>query len=115
DVGQHRTGIAPGAALALYELIARLPGLEPAGLHVYDGHNHQESLEERTAAVKKLLEPVLELRAALEKEGPALRLVSRLVLGGTPTFSVWTRLNLPGSEFSPGTCVLHDHGHGSRF
>src|SRR5205807_4610119 len=36
DVGQHRTGIAPGPeAQSLYEQIARLPGLEPAGLHVY--------------------------------------------------------------------------------
>src|SRR5215471_3230089 len=48
DSGQHRTGIAPGAeALALYELLARLPGLRPGGLHIYDGHNHQESFEER--------------------------------------------------------------------
>src|SRR5207245_9246076 len=33
DVGQHRTGIAPGPeAQSLYERIAKLPGLEPAGL-----------------------------------------------------------------------------------
>lgn len=112
DVGQHRTGVAPGEdAVALYEQIARLPGLEPAGLHVYDGHNHQESLEERTAAVNRQLEPVLTMRAALEKKGlPVL-----LVLGGTPTFPVFARLNLPASEYSPGTCVLHDNGYGTRF
>src|SRR5262245_41413452 len=53
DVGQHRTGIAPGdEAASLYELFARLPGLRPGGLHVYDGHNHQEGLPEREAAVK---------------------------------------------------------------
>src|SRR5262249_14202371 len=70
DVGQHRTGIPPGPhAQALYEQIAKLPGLEPAGLHVYDGHNHQESLEERTAAVNRQLEPVLAMRAGLEKKG----------------------------------------------
>src|SRR5262245_46097079 len=47
DVGQHRTGIAPGeTAIALYEQISRAPGLEPGGLHVYDGHNHQESVAE---------------------------------------------------------------------
>src|SRR5262249_9599481 len=52
DIGQHRTGVAPGAAaVALYELIAKLPGLRPGGLHIYDGHNHQENLAERSAAV----------------------------------------------------------------
>src|SRR5262249_6867804 len=69
DVGQHRTGIAPGPeAAALYEQIARLPGLRPGGLHVYDGHNHQESFEERRQAVMSLLDPVLPLRAALEEK-----------------------------------------------
>src|SRR5205823_952765 len=59
DVGQHRTGLAPGeAAVSLYELIAQLPGLEPCGLHVYDGHNHQDSAAEREAAVRQLLDPV---------------------------------------------------------
>src|SRR5262249_17658100 len=47
DVGQHRTGIAAGPeAAALYEQIHRSPGLRAAGLHTYDGHNHQESLAE---------------------------------------------------------------------
>ena len=113
DVGQHRTGIAPGPeALALYELIAEMPGLTPGGLHVYDGHNHQESLEERQAAVQKLFEPVLALRAALEKKGLP---VPRLVCGGTPTFPVFARMDLPGLECAPGTCFLHDHGYGSKF
>jgi D-serine deaminase-like pyridoxal phosphate-dependent protein len=113
DVGQHRTGIAPGeAAVALYEQIARSPGLRPGGLHVYDGHNHQESFTERQAVVMKQLEPVLALRAALDKKGLP---VPRLVLGGTPTFPVYARLDLPGLECAPGTCLLHDHGYGTRF
>jgi D-serine deaminase-like pyridoxal phosphate-dependent protein len=113
DVGQHRTGIAPDEeAVVLYELIDRLPGLVPAGLHVYDGHNHQESLAEREAAVKSLMEPVLALRAMLVKKGLP---VPRLVVGGTPTFAVFARMDLPGKECAPGTCVLHDHGYGSRY
>ena len=113
DVGQHRTGIAPGAAaLALYELIASLPGLRPGGLHVYDGHNHQESLEDRRAAVRQLLEPVLALRDALEKKGLP---VPRLVAGGTPTFPVFAEMDLPGLECAPGTCFLNDYGYGSKF
>ena len=113
DVGQHRTGIAAGpAARELYELIARLPGLTPAGLHVYDGHNHQQDPAEREAAVKALLEPVLALRAELEAKGLP---VPRLVCGGTPTFPVYAKLDLPGLECSPGTFVLHDAGYGGKF
>jgi D-serine deaminase-like pyridoxal phosphate-dependent protein len=52
------------------------------------------------------------MRATLEKNGVT---VPRLVLGGTPTFPVFAKLNLPGQELSPGTCVLHDHGYGSHF
>jgi len=113
DVGQHRTGIPAGPkAIELYESFARLPGLRPGGFHVYDGHNHQESLADREAAVRDLLAPVLEMRAALETKGLP---VPRLVLGGTPTFPVFAKMNLPGQELSPGTCVLHDHGYGSHF
>jgi D-serine deaminase-like pyridoxal phosphate-dependent protein len=113
DVGQHRTGIAPGdEAAALYESFGRLPGLRPGGLHVYDGHNHQEHLLEREEAVKRLLPPVLGFRAMLEEKGLP---VPRLVAGGTPTFPVFARMDLPGLECAPGTCFLHDHGYGSRF
>jgi D-serine deaminase-like pyridoxal phosphate-dependent protein len=113
DVGQHRTGIAPGPdAIAIYELIARLPGLRPAGLHVYDGHNHQDFRAERDAAVARQMEGILPLRAALEKKGLP---VPRIVMGGTPTFPMYARLELPGLECSPGTCVLNDHGYSSHF
>jgi D-serine deaminase-like pyridoxal phosphate-dependent protein len=113
DVGQHRTGVAPGdAAAALYESFAPLPGLRPGGFHVYDGHNHQESLAERQAAALRGLEPVLALRDAVEKKGLP---VPRLVAGGTPTFPVYARLDLPGLELSPGTCFLHDDGYGKKF
>jgi D-serine deaminase-like pyridoxal phosphate-dependent protein len=113
DPGQHRTGIAPGAdAVALYELLGRLPGLRPGGLHLYDGHNHQESLAEREAAVQKQMEPLLALRTTLLKKNLP---VPRLVLGGTPTFPVYARLDLPGVECAPGTCILNDHGYGTHF
>jgi D-serine deaminase-like pyridoxal phosphate-dependent protein len=113
DVGQHRTGIPPGPeAVALYELIARSPGLRPGGLQVYDGHNHQDAPLEREASVKQLMEKVLQLRATLEKKGLP---VPRMVVGGTPTFPIFARMKLPGQECSPGTCVLHDHGYGSHF
>jgi D-threonine aldolase len=113
DVGQHRSGLLPGNdAVMLYEHIARLPGLQPGGLHVYDGHNHQDDPLERQGAVFSLLAPVLALKARLEKKGLP---VPRLVVGGTPTFPIYARLNEPGLECAPGTCLLHDNGYGSRY
>jgi D-serine deaminase-like pyridoxal phosphate-dependent protein len=113
DPGQHRTGISPGPqAAALYEEMIRLPGLTPGGLHVYDGHQHQEDPADREKAVLDRLEPVLSLRQTVEKKQAP---VPRLVMGGTPTFPIYARLDLPGLECAPGTCVLHDHGYGSKF
>jgi D-serine deaminase-like pyridoxal phosphate-dependent protein len=113
DVGQHRTGIAAGPEAArLYEKIAGLPGLEPGGLHVYDGHNHQHKLEERQHAVDKLLADVGDLAAALTKKGIP---VPRIVFGGTPTFPVYANLDWPNAECSPGTCVLNDYNYGVWF
>jgi len=38
DCGMKRCGLAPGPqAIALYRLMTALPGLNPAGLHAYDG------------------------------------------------------------------------------
>ncbi len=113
DVGQHRTGIAAGPrAEQLYQLLDQLPGVRPGGLHVYDGHNHQNALSEREAAVKSLMVPVMELVANLERAGLP---IPRIVFGGTPTFPVYAKLDLPGAECSPGTCVLNDAGYGNRY
>ncbi len=113
DVGQHRTGIAAGpAAVALYQLIHRSPGLIAGGLHVYDGHNHSDAYPERAAAALALLHPVLEMRGAIEAKGIP---VQRIVAGGTPSFPAWIHLDVPGLECSPGTFVLHDSGYGARY
>jgi D-serine deaminase-like pyridoxal phosphate-dependent protein len=113
DAGQHRTGVAAGSeSVALYELIARQPGLRLGGIHFYDGHNHQESLADRQSAVRGQVEPLLLLLSELKKKGLA---VPRVVVGGTPTFPVFAGMDLPGLECAPGTCVLHDHGYGTRY
>ncbi|MFQ3591613.1 MAG: D-TA family PLP-dependent enzyme [Gemmataceae bacterium] len=113
DIGQHRTGISPGPeAVAVYEAIAAAKRLHPTGLHVYDGHNHQTDLTERQAAALKQFEAALRLRETLQAKGLP---VPRVVVGGTPTFPIYARLEVPGLECSPGTLVLHDHGYGSKF
>lgn len=52
DVGQHRTGVEPGAAaVALGKVVAAQPGLHLRGLQGYEGHlQHVPALEERRAA-----------------------------------------------------------------
>jgi len=113
NVGHDRTGIKAGpAAIALYERMAQTPAVNPTGFHVYDGHNHQESLAERESAVKALIGPVLEMRKALEAKGVP---VPRLICGGTPTFPVWAKTELPGMQCSPGTFVLYDLGYGAKY
>lgn len=113
NVGHDRTGIKAGpAAVELYERIAKAPNLNPIGFHVYDGHNHQERLAEREAAVKALIGPVLDMRKAIEAKGLP---VPRMICGGTPTFPVWAKLEYPGQQCSPGTFVLYDQGYGSKY
>jgi D-threonine aldolase len=113
DTGQHRTGVPMGPVGArLYEECARLPGLRPGGLHVYDGHLHQTQAADREAAVLQLLSAVMEFRDALSRDGVP---VPRIVFGGTPTFPTYAALKLPEAECSPGTCFLHDHGYATNF
>lgn len=111
DVGQHRTGIPVGAsALELYKFVSSLPGLHCAGLHVYDGHNHQELVADREAAVRAQFATVTDFIGQLGRAGLA---VPRLVCGGTPTFPIYASIS--SVELSPGTCILNDNGYASRF
>src|SRR3990172_8779744 len=52
DTGLRRTGVEAGPyAKEIYRRIVDTPGLCAAGLHVYDGQQHQKSREDRAAAV----------------------------------------------------------------
>lgn len=110
DVGQHRTGIAPGPAAAeLYRLIGSLPGLKPGGLHAYDGHLSEPNPVLRAAACEEAFAPVAALREALGQMGLP---VPRVVTGGTPTFPFHAQR--PNVECSPGTCVFWDAGYSNK-
>lgn len=111
DNGLHRTGVAPGDdAFAVYEQIAGLPGIEPGGFHVYDGHVKELDLEARIARVETDMKPVYALKERLEAAGYA---VPRLICGGTPSFPVHAKAT--DRECSPGTCVFWDAGYGTKF
>lgn len=114
DVGQHRTGVDPDSdlALQLYQQIHESPGLVAAGFHIYDGHQHQNSLDERRKAVLAEWPRVLQLKSRCEAVGLA---VPELLCGGTPTFPVYAALDTPEIMLSPGTSIFHDCGYGGNF
>jgi 3-hydroxy-D-aspartate aldolase len=87
DVGQHRTGIAPGGgALALAEAIAAAPGLILVGIQGYAGHlMHVHDRGEREAATLAVMAALAETRDALEARGIACPIVTG---GGTGTFDL---------------------------
>jgi D-serine deaminase-like pyridoxal phosphate-dependent protein len=113
DTGMHRTGLEVGPeALRLYKTIAETPGLKPAGLQVYDGHNHQRSFDERKAAVYATWEGVMRFRDELVGAGYP---VPKIVVGGTGTFPIFAAMSDATLELSPGTTVFYDVGYSEAF
>jgi D-serine deaminase-like pyridoxal phosphate-dependent protein len=111
DNGMHRSGIAPGAeAVALYRLLADLPGLRPGGFHVYDGQMREADLAERTRHAEADYAAFDAMRRSIEAAGLP---VPRVVAGGTPTFPIHARH--ADRECSPGTCVFWDASYAGKF
>ncbi len=110
DIGQHRTGVLPGApALELARALSNTPGVAFGGLHAYDGHLHQSDVKVRQAACREAFAPVDILSDALRAQGIP---VPRIVAGGTPTFPFYAQRG--DVECSPGTCVLWDAGYQAK-
>jgi D-serine deaminase-like pyridoxal phosphate-dependent protein len=113
EVGMGRTGTAPDEnALALCRLIDELPHLEFDGISAYDGHIHDGDIQERRRAAQGGIAQTLAFRDRLMAQGLP---VTRLVLGGTPTFPIHAECDAPGVECSPGTCTLQDVGYATRY
>lgn len=106
DCGMHRTGIEFGPGLdRLRERIESLPGLQYAGLHVYDGHLHDPSLDERKSAAGKIIATLRDY----DRTHPSPTIIG----GGSPTFALWAEQT--SWECSPGTTVFWDVGYGSNY
>ena len=101
DVGQHRTGIAPGdGALALARAIAATPHLSLAGLQGYAGHlQHLHGRGKRRARTLAAMALLAATRASLEAAGFACPIVTG---GGTGTF-----------DLDPAAAILTDLQAGS--
>ena len=109
--GMNRTGVPPGDnALQLIRQMNNMSMIRFRGLHVYDGHIHEQNPDERRHACEKDFEPVEHLILTLQKSGINVPVT---VAGGTPTSPFHARrLN---TELSPGTCVLWDYGYQEQF
>lgn len=111
--GRDRTGRPAGdEAAELYALLTKTPGIQAAGLHLYDGHLHQKELAERQAAVQEYWYVISSFRNRLEESGFN---VPKIVCGGTPTFPVYATMDDPVIELSPGTCTFHDFGYNEAY
>jgi D-serine deaminase-like pyridoxal phosphate-dependent protein len=108
DCGMHRTGIEPGGrALDLYRSIDQSEVLEVGGLHAYDGHNHEQDLDQRTTKCEVDFQIIRALAEELREEGMP---VPEIVAGGSPTLPI--HLKHPDVTCSPGTVFLWDYGYG---
>lgn len=106
DCGMHRSGIPFGEGLdRLRERIETTPGVRFAGLHVYDGHLHDPSLEIRQAEAGAIIATVEDYISSHD--------VPAIVGGGTPTFPVWAQKGR--WECSPGTTFFWDCGYGEIY
>jgi D-serine deaminase-like pyridoxal phosphate-dependent protein len=107
NVGMNRTGIAPGIeAVHLYNDCYNATGIQPVGLHVYDGHIHTRDFAKRKAECEDIFATVLEMKESLmEKMLPE----PIIVAGGTPTFSIHSKRKKV--ECSPGTFIYWDKGY----
>lgn len=107
NIGMNRTGIPPGKdALALYKHCKELPGINPAGLHAYDGHIHDTSLDVRTKRANEAFVQVKILQQNIKQYGYAEPLI---IAGGSPTFPIHAARETV--ECSPGTFIYWDRGY----
>jgi len=106
DMGQHRTGVLPEAAVEKYMAWDALPGIMMSGMHCYDGHRHEKDALERDAEVAKADEAVRLVKEEVQRRGADC---SFIVYGGTPSFPCHQART--DGYLSPGTCVLHDAGY----
>ena len=110
DVGQHRTGTAPGdAAVALGRAVAAMPGLRLRGLQGYEGHvQHITAPEERRAANAASMALLCSTAAAFTAAGLATDIVTT---GGTGTALFSAGFDAV-TDVQPGSYVVMDSQYG---
>ncbi len=111
NCGMNRTGIVPGeAARKLYQRIHQSESVTLGGLHVYDGHIRDSSIEERAEHCLRDWETVDSFIDSLKQSTLPIH---NIVAGGSPTLPVHAKRE--GVDLSPGTTLLWDFGYGDAF
>ena len=114
DVGMHRTGVAPAAALHLYQELSGWHDFQFLGLHGYNGHIHHPSASERLQHTQRAMGLLLEVTSAFQQIGVN---VARVIVAGSQTFRFDLNILLEALpppthvQVSPGTWVYWDSGY----
>lgn len=107
NVGMNRSGIPVGSDLMLLQkLLETEKSLSFAGLHVYDGHIHDASLDVRRNKCLEYLKPILSLYHELNQQATT---PLKVIAGGSPTFPILAEIN--DVVCSPGTFIYWDAGY----
>lgn len=110
NVGMNRTGILPDLAEELLNQVIQLPNLTIKGLHAYDGHIHDSSIDIRNQKSEPIIAELLQLQQSFENISNTQLTV---IAGGTPTFPIYAQHT--HFDCSPGTFVLWDKGYQDAF
>jgi len=110
NVGMNRTGVLPELAFGLVKALLNLPHITVKGLHAYDGHIHDSSIDVRYQKAEPIIAQLHSLKEDLEALGIEHLTV---IAGGTPTFPVYAKHT--DFDCSPGTFILWDKGYQDAF
>lgn len=110
NVGMNRTGILPELAYGLVAALLNLPNIDIKGLHAYDGHIHDSSIDVRYQKAEPIITQLHRLKKTLEALGIE---DLAIIAGGTPTFPVYAEHT--DFDCSPGTFILWDKGYQDAF
>ncbi|HSZ85874.1 MAG TPA: hypothetical protein VK787_07570, partial [Puia sp.] len=83
-----------------------LKGIDPIGLHAYDGHIRHTDFNLRKQQCDDCFAKVIETKNAIMQNGFAELII---IAGGSPTFSIHSKRN--NCECSPGTFIYWDKGY----
>jgi D-serine deaminase-like pyridoxal phosphate-dependent protein len=108
--GNNRTGISPDHAFVLYKKCFELKGINPVGLHVYDGHIRDSDSRIREKKCDHDFQMVKNLAHYIQEK---LDFQPAVIAGGSPTFPFHARRE--NVECSPGTSLLWDAGYSEKF